>query len=143
MLYIHIIDRQPDDVVLAFLVERIALHFGCAVHTVADDDVAAALRYYIRRVRGIVVVVVCLVGLGLELVFAVVVEYRITEGIRHAIIIVDGVERYLIHLVRVRSVHFHLRFAVTCTLQTVEVLLQLYAYRRTIDTVVGSVVAGR
>ena len=85
------VDGQPYVAVLALLVQLVGGVVGRVVHAVAHRHGAAALRHAVQALRGVVVVVVVLVGLRLKLVAAVVVEEGVTHRVVHRAVLLLGI----------------------------------------------------
>ena len=140
VLHVHIVHIQPDTAVLAVLVELVDGLRGRVVEAVAYHHVTAALRHTVQAaVLGVVVVVIVLVGRGLELVLASAVEDRIAQGINHLVAVV-GIERHALLLVGMHAVDFHLGLAVSDAFQTVDILYQADLDRIMVDAVIDAVV---
>ena len=139
-LRLDIIHSQPYIAVLTLAVQLVGGVVGGVMHAVAYGHLAAAQRYAVQALRGVVVVVVVLVRLRLKLITAVVVEHRIAHRVTDRAVLLLGVEVDFLLDGRIQAAGVHRRFAVAVLLQSVQQLLEVYLHRRAVDAVIYGVV---
>ena len=119
-LRLQVVGHEPYTAVPALVIQFVDRMVGAAVQTVVHRHLSAALRYAVATAGlRVVVVVIVLIGRGLELILTLVVEQRMTQRILHRAVRLQCIEIDRIHGFQREVAGLHHRFAVAGLLNAV------------------------